>query len=735
MKPVSSLPVVGLTPRRAAERNRAAFAGPADALAAGVVTDRSLAVFRPGKAMSQFARWYTDDDAELLIAVVAPTELLTSVDEVLAFGLAWQQDRDLLLVLSPEHCRLVLPRLAWVGTPVRVWEYDDTFLPRPTPVPSRAEVLVAVRKGQPVRPRERYQLSPTHSDWLESLLNSEVLGGLTRHEQKGYLSWHSRGLQVLRVARSHGGLELLAGVRYSKPTPDMPPVLPPIRINAALSGDQLSQITAAITAAVADGGRSLTSDQLEHRLQASLEASGRQALDLRHLSREYPAHRGHGRPGFVDFLAADARGALHVVETKIGHDPRVVLQALDYGIWVAAHEAQVRQDTGWDGPSDGNLRLDLVLAPKLPSATKVSSGAPSRTIPAVNPYIAPQLEALAGDVKWRVFTVADASADDLVIRALSREALWTPDPGRVAKAVRPPRWSARLEEALRKPQSDTAPRPKMHTVSDDAILPLARHVYADVASRGLLHRFALHVRSSQAFAFNVFGPLQDDGLRNVWRKLGHGVSSVELPQFEWEDTQDRLAEASSARPHRTQVDVLLRARDITGRRLAALIEVKLTEPDFGGCSALAAPANSDRGTCTHEGLFGGNPDHCFQLGNHGHGRRQYDTYLGHLELEAPTGRDNGGGCWLRTGRSQPMRNLALAQMLIKDDEADAVVYALCAPTGYRTIWRRFSEFAALFPDPRDRTVIALPAEVVAAEHPDGGTAIKAVYPSPALVML
>lgn len=441
MKRVASSPVAGLTPRRAAEQDRGKFASPADTLAAAVVTDRPLTSFKPGKAMSRFSRWYTDDEDELLVAVVAPTELPTSVDEVLAFGLAWQADRELLLVLSPEHCRLVLPRLAWVGTPVRVWEYDHTFMPCPTPVPSRAEVLSAVRSGQPVRPPVRYQLSPEHLDWLQPLLTYTERANLTRHEQRSYLSWHSRGLQVLRVARSRGGLELLVGVRYSKPTPDMPPVLPPIRIKSTLSSDELAQITEAIEIAVGDGGRSLTSDQLEHRLQASLEAGGRQALGLTHLSREHPAHRGHGRPGFIDFLGADARGALHVVETKIGHDPRVVLQALDYGIWVAAHEAQLRKDTGWDGPRDGQLRLDLVLAPKLPSTKKISSGAPVRTIPAVNPYIAPQLEALATDVHWRVFTVADAAADKLDIRALSRAALWTPDPGLVAKPVRPARSS------------------------------------------------------------------------------------------------------------------------------------------------------------------------------------------------------------------------------------------------------------------------------------------------------
>ena len=729
MHPTSAVPAIDMTKNRAAKRDRAAFAGPAGALAAAVVTDRALITFRPGKAMSQFARWYTDAADELLVAVVATTELPASADEVLAFALAWQQDRDLLLILPPAHCQLVLPRLAWVGTPVRVWQYDNSHAPQPAPVPSRSEVLAAIRDTQPLRTPKPYLLTPEHQDWLKALLASPQMAELTRHEQSGYVSWHSHGLQVMRVARARGGLELRAGVRYSNPTQDMAPVLAPVLINAALTSEHVQQITAAVAAAAEGGGRSLTSDQLEHRMQASLEVSGRHALGLRDLRREYPAHRGHGRPGFIDFLASDHHGHLHVVETKIGHDPKVVLQALDYGIFVAAHEDQLRKASGWAGRSDGKLRLDLVLAPKPASG---SSDAHRRAIPAVSPYIAPQLEALSGDVTWRVFTVADASADDLNPQALARDALWQAVPGRVAAPVRSPRWAAQVEESLRRPTSGTNPKPKMHRAPGDVILPAARHAYDDVAARGLLHRYALHVRSSQSFAFNLFGPLQEDGLAAVWRHLGHDVDSVEIPQFEWEDTQDRLAEASSARPHRTQVDVLLRARDVTGRALAALIEVKLTEPDFGECSALAAPANPDRGTCDHSGLFGGNPAGCFQLANHGHGRRHYDSHLAPLGLAAPTGRQDGGGCWLRTGRSQPMRNLALAHMLIDSGEADAVVYALCAPTGYRTIWRRFSEFASLFPDPPNRTVMALPAEDVTAAHRDCGAAAKARYRAPAL---
>jgi hypothetical protein len=104
---------------------------------------------------------------------------------VLAFGLACRQNRDLLLVLSPEHCGVVVPRRGWAGTPVRVWEYDDTLVPRPAPGPSRAEVLAAVLDGPPVEPRDGDRLSHERgADWLTLLLSRPEVADLTQDEQR-----------------------------------------------------------------------------------------------------------------------------------------------------------------------------------------------------------------------------------------------------------------------------------------------------------------------------------------------------------------------------------------------------------------------------------------------------------------------------------------------------------------------------------------------------------------------
>jgi hypothetical protein len=79
-----------------------------------------------------------------------------------------------------------------------------------------------------------------------------------------------------------------------------------------------------------------------------------------------------------------------------------------------------------------------------------------------------------------------------------------------------------------------------------------------------------------------------------------------------------------------------------------------------------------------------------------------------------------------------MRNLALAHLLLDEDEVDRVVYALCAPANHPTIWRRFAELRAAFPDTKSRTIRRITAEQIATLHADGGAAVAARYPAPSL---
>jgi hypothetical protein len=272
----------------------------------------------------------------------------------------------------------------------------------------------------------------------------------------------------------------------------------------------------------------------------------------------------------------------------------------------------------------------------------------------------------------------------------------------------------------------------LHPGPETALLPAARPIYADLAARGLAHRWAMHHRSSQAFALNLFAPLDPGGIRAIFGLIGLPVLDVDEPVFEYSDETDRLAEARPASPHRTQVDVLLRGVADTGERVAALIEVKFTEMDFGHCSAYTNPVNPHRDVCRSAGLFGGRPDECFQLANHGTGRRRYDQYLDAIPVIQPHGINDDGGCIVRKGRNQPMRNLALAHLMLAEGDADQSAYVLCAPAGHSTIWRRFAEVQAAFPDTPGRITRPLAAEQVAVLQPDGGAALAAHYPPPAL---
>ncbi len=163
-------------------------------------------------------------------------------------------------------------------------------------------------------------------------------------------------------------------------------------------------------------------------------------------------------------------------------------------------------------------------------------------------------------------------------------------------------------------------RPIVSRDDGGAVLPGALPALNDLRDRGLTHRWVRHVRSSQAFALSLFAPLPGDGIKWTLAHVGLNVANVDAVIFEFEDPADRLAEASSRSPHRTQVDVVLSGTTEEGGRLAAFIEVKFSEIDFGSCSAFESRDNPSRSTtCASPGLFGGDAGSCFQLQNHGRG--------------------------------------------------------------------------------------------------------------------
>ena len=288
------------------------------------------------------------------------------------------------------------------------------------------------------------------------------------------------------------------------------------------------------------------------------------------------------------------------------------------------------------------------------------------------------------------------------------------DPDSVASPLASPTYVVRLMNHLRS-RIETVPRTRGESYEpvrlEDLVHPAARWAWDEIDRRGKLHKFARHVRSSQTFAVNLFGGLPEAGITEILASFFGPISQVDRPDFEFEDESDRLRE-SIPRGQRTQVDVVLRGRTAAGRNVALLIEVKLSETDFGNCSGADDPNNDAKDVCDSVGPFGSDADRCYKLRNHGDGqRRLYDRYLNLNDTQIDS---HFGGCWFRTSGYQPMRNVAMAEML-RQEEGTLTQVAVCAPFLHRSLWAHFDRVRKVLPR---GSIVPLPAELVASLHPE-----------------
>ncbi len=228
--------------------------------------------------MSARAHWYEDSRHKFLVVVVNPEERAHQSALILAYALAWQQDRILHLVVPEEMVSQTQARLAWVATDVRVWSHCCGHLDGPLKAQSRVEVLHELA-ALPFKAPTAYDLSAELKGWLQGI----DLSGLDGRD-RSCRSWHHDGLQVLRATQSHGGLRIQAGVQYHKPPRGREPYE---QVFTAPPGpDDLAGINAAIKQAKEDGG-SRTVGMREHAMQAQLDRDPG-AIGLTRLWREYP---------------------------------------------------------------------------------------------------------------------------------------------------------------------------------------------------------------------------------------------------------------------------------------------------------------------------------------------------------------------------------------------------------------------------------------------------------------
>lgn len=436
--PVVPAPFAG-TPRQLAAANYAAFKPTAEKLASQIAP--ALVPFTPpGSELSTKARWFSDSADQLLVVVVGNHDKTDVSDEILAYALAWQCDRDLALVLPQTHVGLTLERLPWIETPVRVFIYSDDLVPRPMVVPSRTEIL-ALAKSRPLRSTEAHDLKGRDVLVEQLVRRLENHWALVGAHRPGYLAWHCLGRQVIKITTTVKNVTILAGVAYGDPPAGETEALV-VSVDKQLLPLELAAIERRVSDAIWKRYARHDRGHAEHRMQAALASTGLSKLDIQpgHLNREYPAWRGDGRPGFIDFLALDGKNVLHVIETKVGTaDVKGALQTLDYATWVTAHASEIRVERGWgpaaSRPGRETVMMDFILAPK------ASGGA------AVGPYLAAQLEALSGGIPWRIWLVADPLADVPDPHVFERRTMPPPGP-LVAKAVQGPRWAARVGDGL-----------------------------------------------------------------------------------------------------------------------------------------------------------------------------------------------------------------------------------------------------------------------------------------------
>lgn len=654
-----------------------ATAGTQAARRAEFVTGRALELAHAARAsvqpwsttmaLSRHFGWF--DDADALVVVGCPGESQAALDLALAYGIGHVGDRELVLMLPQGQSGPTRWRLPWIDIPVRVFEFDDTDTASQLPPLTKHEVLDAI--SDPLV--TNVHALGDHDSMVEDVISwADGHGQLVSAHRPSYLAWHCRGRMIIKLRRARQVVVVTVGV-HSAAVGQGPLELV---LDHPASPEQIALVAKAAEEAIQDRVSGADIANAEHQLQERL-AEVRSQFRWVATSREFPAMRPVGRRAYIDLLAVDDRGAIHVVETKIGADEMLVLQGLDYWTWATAHRHELAGylavACGLDVSTTAPVQLDYV----------VSTGK-GRTL---SPYSAAQFEALHGEIPWRVHTFEDWATDAPTIESLPRRQV--PQVDRAATA----RFAVRLEDDLIERGGNDLQRRVFLKDPRTALHPAARGAYDDLSERGLLHKFAGHVRSSQVFALNLFAGLGAQDQQQVWQVLDETVVEPLSLEFEYLHPTDALAESVSSSAHQTQADVCLRGRTADGQVCVALIEVKLSETAFGSCSAFDDPGNDRLDVCRTPGPWGDDCSGCFQLRNLDRGpRRRYDQFLKPAWVSADALAD---GCLFRV-LNQPMRNVALARALLDRGDADRAIFALSAPLGNANVWRQWRQAQSVF---------------------------------------
>lgn len=337
-------------------------------------------------------------DQDTLAVFVKPGTAADDVDRALVYGLAHAGSRRLKLVLPADRVEPTRLRLAGVRDLVDLFSFTGTVVTAIRPA-ALSEVVKALAEGADLRAGE-LKIQSEVSRWASELIKwADDSPHLSAAHRPTFQSWKCDGLQLLRIGRTKGGLEIRAGVD-STVSPDDIEHHFVLHATGPLSSQQTKLAQEAINRGIQERATGAYADNYrEHRLQSVIKTdpSLLPAGPASELLREFPVRRPRGT-GFIDFLYVDIQSRLHVVETKINaSDEFVVVQGLDYWLWAKANLKALEDYFGKGQIVD--VVIDFVLGEA--KATEADPGAAILTS-----YAPALLRALSPEVPWEVHRVA-----------------------------------------------------------------------------------------------------------------------------------------------------------------------------------------------------------------------------------------------------------------------------------------------------------------------------------------
>jgi hypothetical protein len=348
---------------------------------------------RPHGVWSRLASWYGDDCR--LVAVSARGHG-DQAAQLLAYGLQGLDARELHLVVPRTAVNPTRARAAFLDATVHVHRAQAAGTGHGEPPMTRSEATTFYRRLGDVTPTPEWD-SSTWPIWLIELVDWLESRRVERVRTQQAHAWHYRGRQVLHVRRSatDGAYAMIAGANYKAPRGDQPvPLTLRVPETEAPTPEQLAAIEHALDRAIDRRRTGADAGHREHLLQAAI-GTDPSLVGMTHVEREVPVWRPKQQPrrgrGFLDFLARDIDRTGHVIETKIGPDAQLGIQALDYWAWTDAHRPDLANII--DADDDRPFELGIVLG--------------RSNKPLLHPAAAATLRLLERTISWRCYLISD----------------------------------------------------------------------------------------------------------------------------------------------------------------------------------------------------------------------------------------------------------------------------------------------------------------------------------------